>query len=127
MDASVLVEWLLPGVRQEQAALLFEDPELDLVAPDLILLEAANAFRTTWRAGIVSSDDLGIALSDLAEIPIETVGTRTLLDGVAALSPELTAYDACYLALAILRNVPLATFDRQLAEVAAARGVAQSP
>jgi predicted nucleic acid-binding protein len=36
----------------------------------------------------------------------------------------LTAYDATYLELAIRRNAPLATFDRQLAEAARAAGVA---
>lgn len=123
LDASVLFEWLLPGRRHEEVAPLFEDPELTLVAPDLILSEVANALRKAWRAGNLSFEDLSVAIDNIAMVDVSTVGVRSLLPAIAPILPHLSIYDACYLALAIARAAPIATFDGQLAKAAEARDV----
>jgi predicted nucleic acid-binding protein len=118
-----LVEWLLPGPRAEEVAGLFQDPAIEMAAPDLILPEAANAFTKAWRAGALSQDLLAGALHNLAELDVVTIDTRSVLVHLPPLLPDLTAYDACYLAVAMSRGAPLATLDRKLAHAAAAREV----
>lgn len=123
LDASALVEWLLPGPRHEEVAPLFEDPELELLAPDLILSEVANAFRKAWRAENLSSEDLSVAIDNLSRVAVSTVGVRPLLPAIGPMLLHLSAYDAAYLALAISRAAPIATFDSQLAGMAEARDI----
>lgn len=123
VDASALVEWLLPGPRHVEASTLLEDPDLVLLAPDLIMAETANAFRKAWRDEVLSAESLSLALEDLYEVELTTVAVRPLLPTLAPLLPQLTAYDACYLALALQQGAPLATFDRELAHAAAEHDV----
>jgi predicted nucleic acid-binding protein len=104
-------------------ALLFEDPELELLAPDLILSEVANALRKAWRAEHLSFEDMSVAIDNLSRVAVSTVGVRALLPTIGPMLPHLSAYDACYLALAISRAAPIATFDIQLAGMAEARGI----
>ena len=123
VDASALVEWLLPGPRYDEVRSVFEDEASVLIAPDLIFVEAANAFRKIWRAGHIDRDDLGLILQDLARVEIVSVPTDGLLSLIEHLLEELSAYDAAYLALALAREAAVATFDRSLAAAARARNL----
>lgn len=121
VDASALVEWLLPGPRYDEVRDVFEDGSHVLIAPDLIFVESANAFRKVWRAGHVDRDDLNTLMDDLARIEVIPVATESLLPLIVPLLEELTAYDAAYLALALARGAAVATFDRILAGAASVR------
>ncbi len=103
-----------------------EDPALDVLAPDLIFSEVANGFRKVSRASILAHKNLLRAIDDLSNLDLVAVGVRPLLTLVGPLLLDLSAYDACYLALALSRRAALATFDRRLASVAASHGVALS-
>jgi len=96
---------------------------LELLAPDLILPEVANAFPKAWRAENLSFEDLSVAIDNLSEVAVSTVGVRPLLSDMAPMLPHLSVYDACYLALAMSRAAPIATFDSHLAEMAEARDI----
>ncbi|OHC81211.1 MAG: hypothetical protein A3G73_01560 [Rhodospirillales bacterium RIFCSPLOWO2_12_FULL_67_15] len=50
VDASVAAMWFLPEPHSESAALLL-DAKCELIAPDLMRLEVANALAQAARAG----------------------------------------------------------------------------
>lgn len=94
-------------------------------------IEIANVLRNAVRANRATADERDGYLADLLEIPtivdeqsIERAWTDTL-----TLSDryDLTSYDAAYLELALRRQLPLATLDRELAAAARAAGVSVLP
>lgn len=84
----------------------------DLAAPHLMPVEAANILRRSSLAGQISSDTAAIAHDDLLGLRVQLVAYAALAGRVWALRPNVTAYDACYVALAELLGCPLATLDR---------------
>jgi predicted nucleic acid-binding protein len=55
------------------------------------------------------------AVSDLLDFPVAVYPTAPLLRRAWELRGNLTAYDACYAALAEAADAPLVTADRRLA------------
>ncbi len=119
------------------AGLFFEDEEIPYslvehfaagetaIVPDLFTLEVLNLFLTAVRRNRATVEDLPLHLEHLSQLPIET---RWHLDEPGDIMPlalrySLTAYDACYLELAIVTSSPLATSDLALAKAAIAAGV----
>ena len=123
VDASVFVEFLLPGAREEECRELIDDPATELLVPDLVFVETANAFRKLLKENHVDPTGAGELLDDLVALPLGSFPTRSLVHPALDHFGDLTAYDACYLALAMARGCPLATFDRKLGDEARAWGV----
>jgi predicted nucleic acid-binding protein len=101
------VEWLDAAV----------DGRITAATPELALAEAANAFRGYVRAGLVTADVAVDKLRYVLRLPIDVVSLRLLATtalGIATLR-NISAYDACYVALANGRNAVLVTADRRLA------------
>jgi predicted nucleic acid-binding protein len=121
VDASVLTDFLL-GRPQTMAAVERElaDAEHEpLHAPDLIEPETLNALRRLARRGLVTLQRAGEAAVDLANLRLMRYPHAPLRERVWALRDDLTAYDACYLALAEALDEPvLLTADWGLASVA---------
>lgn len=96
--------------------------------PALWFTEVTNGVIVAERQGAITSRQLSTFRADLAALPIDMdlASPESVQAGILAIAQRsgLTAYDATYLELAIRRNAPLATFDRQLAEAARAAGVA---
>ncbi len=90
----------------------------ELHAPDLILLETANALRGLERSQSLDPTDVHKAVGLLRLLDIRRHPHDELLDDVWALRHNLTSYDASYLAVAMQQNMPLATADSGLATVA---------
>jgi predicted nucleic acid-binding protein len=112
IDASALVELLLrtaTGERVREAV-----GEADLVAPDLANPEVVQALRGLERGGQLSRARAIEAVSRLSEGEIARVPTRVLLREIWALHANLSAYDACYVALARALRCPLLSADRRL-------------
>jgi predicted nucleic acid-binding protein len=115
VDASALVELLL--MRQFAAhisARLFRSDQ-SLHAPELIDAEVAHTLRRYWLAGTLSAERGSYALAMLRDMPILRYSHEGLLDRVWTLRENVTAYDACYIALAEYLNAPLITRDARLA------------
>ena len=122
VDASVAIKLFLvePLVAEAQAlfARLYDSSPLRMYAPDLLYAECANVLwkRVRFRGydATLASMDLG-ALQDL---PIASVPTRVLTDGAFDLAAtwDVSAYDACYVALANLTACPLVTADQRLVQ-----------
>ncbi len=116
VDASALLDVLLQTqAAAEVEARLFTGETLH--APHLLDLEVAQVLRRYERVGELKARRGGEALEDLASIRIERYPHHLFLPRVWALRSNVTAYDACYLALAEALQAPLVTRDRRLSGV----------
>jgi predicted nucleic acid-binding protein len=118
IDASVLVEVLLltPAGRGIGERLLGRGSRsLALYAPELIDVEVVQILRRYQRRGSLSGERGDLAVEDLRDFPVERLGHRALLARIWELRPNLTAYDAVYVALAEALRAPLLTRDQRLA------------
>ena len=91
------------------------------LAPDLVYAEVGNALLVEHRAGLMEAAEVTISLERLLRIPIGVVSTTTLIRNASAiaLARGLSAYDACYAALAEANDALLVTADRKLAAACA--------
>jgi predicted nucleic acid-binding protein len=123
VDASVLTDFLL-GRREALIAVehaLADREHEPMHAPELIDPETLNALRRLARAGMVTDRRAGEAAADLADTRLVRYSHAPLRERVWALRDSLTAYDACYLALAEALDEPLLlTADTGLARIARA-------
>jgi predicted nucleic acid-binding protein len=119
VDASVAVRWFVPALAWPQATRLLEGTPV-LVAPELILAEAANAFWKAVRAEVMTPDEMRGALRQLPNFFSRLVPAHELLHEAAdiAITVGHPVYDCFYLALADREGVPLVTADKRLASVA---------
>lgn len=120
VDASAVVAALVDSGREGAWAesLLLSDA---LVAPHLMPIEVANVLRRAMLAGNISADTAALAHRDLLQMRVELVPYAPLAERVWELRDSVTAYDACYIALAEGLDAPLATTDRRLARASEAR------
>lgn len=114
LDASALVAALVDtgpdGTWAE--TLLVEDA---LAGPHLLPVETANVLRRAALRGEIGSDSASLAHADLLDVRVELFDYAPFADRVWALRPNLSAYDAWYVAVAERLGAPLATLDRRLA------------
>jgi len=85
-----------------------------LAAPHLMPVEVTDILRRAAMAGQISVDVAAMAHHDLCELRVELFAYEPVADRVWELRPNVTAYDAWYVALAEALDVPLATLDRRL-------------
>ena len=89
-----------------------------LAAPELIDLEVGSVLRRQNRAGQIGDRRAGMAMNDLAAIPMQRASHSNLLGRCWELRHNLTFYDAAYVALAEALQVTLLTGDRRLSRAA---------
>ena len=83
--------------------------------------EAANIIRRHELAGLIDPAQAAQAHTDLLDLPVEQWPYEALADRAWELRPNLTSYDAGYMALAELLDAPLVTLDRGIAKAPGAR------
>jgi predicted nucleic acid-binding protein len=121
VDASVTSAWFF-----EDETTAFTESALSRIAdedgwvPTLWLLECANVFAGAQRRGRVDAATKKRMVERAMALPLRVDREPTPLSGIEWLASEygLTAYDACYLELAIRRALPLVTLDRALVQAA---------
>jgi predicted nucleic acid-binding protein len=114
VDASVIAPALTN--EEELGDRLRERLERErLVAPALIDLEVASAWRGQVRAGRLSAGRAEVAFSDLAALRLERTRHGPLMGRIWELRDNLSAYDASYVALAEALDTILLTGDERLA------------
>lgn len=113
VDASVVAASLVASAAHSAWAfeVVFSDT---LVAPTHLQVEVAQMLRRLRLAGALDAAQAHGAHRDLLDLevlqhPYEAVGHR-----VWELHPNVTPYDAAYVALAEALDVPLATLDDRL-------------
>lgn len=123
VDASVVVKWL--GLFQHETLAAkaqnlldhWQQGSLDLLAPDLIWTEIANAHWRGARQNRFTPRDAQASLASLHSHRLLTVSSESLIDRALeiALSHGRTAYDSLYVALAESSHATLITADEKLA------------
>ncbi len=86
-----------------------------MMAPAHIHVEVSNVLRRSVLARHLARDLAALIHDELVQMRIRTVAFETLAGRVWALHPNVTAYDAAYVALAEELSAPLVTLDRRLA------------
>lgn len=117
VDASVSAAWFLPdeATPYTQAALQ-ATATAELWVPTLWLLEVANLLQSAQRRRRITAAkraELAAAAAGLRLHVCREPFSLLTLDALAA-EHALSAYDACYLELALRRRLPLATLDQAL-------------
>ena len=90
------------------------------------LLEMANLLQSAQRRRRIDGDKRAELAAAAAGLRLQVCREPVTLPTLDALAAEhgLTAYDACYLELALRRRLPLATLDRALLAAMRKSGVA---
>ncbi len=86
------------------------------MAPVLWEVEIANVLWMAIRAGVLPADEGPSRLNLAARLGIESVPTRTLLQGslLRSVTSGIAVYDTLFVELARREACPLATFDRAI-------------
>ena len=116
----MVLKWFLREPDSAAADFLLEkflNGEAELLAPDMMLLETANALwkRVILRKELSASEALQI-YADLVTLPLSLIASASVADAAfrLALKHSHSVYDALYCALAIERRCDLVTADRRL-------------
>ncbi len=86
-----------------------------IVAPHLVLAEAANILRRLEISGKLEHGEAAAAFHDLLALDLELAPFVPFAERIWELRANVTSYDAWYVALAEELGLPLATLDRRLA------------
>jgi len=124
VDASVALQWIVPE-RDGQAdaeSVLTADA---LIAPDLLLVEVANALRRKIAGGEARLEQaLGGMRTLSSTVQLVPVGPDLVISALEmAVEMDHPAYDCVYLALARANSAQVATRDSELARRAAKAGL----
>ncbi|HET9677720.1 MAG TPA: type II toxin-antitoxin system VapC family toxin [Solirubrobacterales bacterium] len=114
LDASVLVELLSDGEHKELVEERLHAEEYMLWAPHLIDAEVGHALRRSVHLGELTAEAAGRALWEVDELPVERVEHEHLIHVAWGLRDNFSFYDALYVALALMLDEPLLTFDARL-------------
>lgn len=123
VDASVVVKLFVDEPGSVEAERLVTSGH-DLAAPELLLLEVANALHRKVRDATVVVDDLLPAVDRLQRslLELHPVAACTRRAVELASMIDHPVYDCLYLALAEQLSVPLVTADRRFLDAAARAG-----
>lgn len=114
IDASVALKWFVPEPGHAAALALLEGQD-ELLAPDWLLVEVANALWKQWRRNRIDPLQIDEILSLLPNI-LTLSDARSLVRRAADIARPLDhpVYDCLYLAAAEVTNAVLITDDQIL-------------
>ncbi|HWZ50215.1 MAG TPA: type II toxin-antitoxin system VapC family toxin [Granulicella sp.] len=128
LDRSVALSWCFQDeVTAGSVDMLTLAKTQPPVVPALWHIEMSNVLGIAARKGRLSSEELEFAVNAFAAPPLTDHPSSPT--GLSVSLPlmrrfNLTAHDATYLELALQRNLPLATLDKELLAAARQAGVA---
>jgi predicted nucleic acid-binding protein len=112
IDASVLVRAAADvGAAGRSARALVSSGS----APDVVFVESYSALRRQFLRDELTDDAFRFGLRFLDAVPLRIRDSRGLLPRMAELVHSVSAFDATYVALAEVLDVPLVTTDARLA------------
>ncbi len=115
VDASLLTAALTDGGSLGTTARSRLGTTADLRSPDVINAETLSALGSMLRRRQIDVTRYSHAVRGLRDASIRRVPTQRLINRIAELRDNVTAYDAAYVALAESLGCPLITADRRLA------------
>ncbi len=115
VDASVAVKWVATEAGTDAALDLLDD-KIFRIAPDFLLIEAANVLWMKVRRGELPREQADPSLDFIRSAIRRFVPTESLIYRAFALSLDFDhpAYDCIYLACCEHENADLVTADRRL-------------
>ncbi|MBK8257963.1 MAG: type II toxin-antitoxin system VapC family toxin [Polyangiaceae bacterium] len=116
LDASVIVELLLQTPLGEAVATELGRRVDTWHAPTLLDIEVLQTLGRLERSRAVPPRQIALAMERFREMPIGKHPHEPFFDRIWRLRPNLTAYDACYVALAEALRAPLLTADERLGQ-----------
>jgi predicted nucleic acid-binding protein len=131
-DASVVLAWAYEEINAELAEdALRVVARQGAIAPAIWPMEIANSLELSLLRKRISLPQYEQILGDIRDLDVEVeeLSVNRIWGHVAFLSRKhaLTVYDAQYLEMALRLQLPLATFDQQLAAAARAEGIPVLP
>jgi predicted nucleic acid-binding protein len=87
----------------------------EVAAPDLVDVETVSVLRKRWLRRTLTDQRFATAIAHLQQLGIERVPTLRLVPRAFELRANVSAYDACYIALAEHLGCELITADKRLA------------
>ncbi|HAP75947.1 MAG TPA: VapC toxin family PIN domain ribonuclease [Acidimicrobiaceae bacterium] len=113
LDASAAVAMLVSNTDDGEVA-RHAVATHSLAYPTLLAYEVASTLRRLAAAGHISDDRASVSLERAVGLPGTAIDLDAVWPRVWELRHSVTSYDAAYVALAELLDVPLLTFDRKL-------------
>ena len=115
VDASIAVKWVIPEVLSDKADRI-RDGEDDVLAPDLLLVEVANALWKKTAAEEISAREAEAAFDLVKRSGLDLRPAAPLLPRAMDLARRLShpVYDCVYLALAEREEAAFVTADQRL-------------
>lgn len=117
VDASVALKWVvIEDGREDARQLLLTDDEL--IAPEFLVVEVANALRTKIARGQFAPDSGAAALEAVQTAIGRFVPDRSLVAGAFSLATRLqhSVYDCLYLACALSQDATMITADARFVD-----------
>lgn len=87
----------------------------EITAPDLVDVETVSVLRKRWLRRTLTEERFSAAVAHLQQLDFERVPTLRLMRRAFELRSNVSAYDACYVALAEHLECELLTADGRLA------------
>ena len=112
LDASAAIELLISSKRGAAVREAIGDERMH--APHLLDIEVAQVLRRFHFGGVLTEDDVALAIEDLIQLRVRRHAHLALLPRIRELSANATAYDACYVALAEELGAVMVTCDRKM-------------
>lgn len=115
VDASIAVKWVIPEVLSDRADRV-RDGEDDVLAPDLLLVEVADALWKKTAAREISAREADVAFDLVRRSGIDLRPTGPLVPRAMEVARRLghPVYDCVYLALAERERAVFVTADHRL-------------
>lgn len=115
VDASVLANALADDYDAGSTAREELRVAGEFAAPDLVDVETVSVLRKRWLRGSLTDERFSTAIAHLQQLGFERVPTLRLVPRAFELRADVSAYDACYVALAERLDCELVTADGRLA------------
>jgi len=115
VDSCVAVKWVVREDHSDKAIELL-GADLHLVAPDLVLIEIANALWKNVKRGLLAADQVKMRLNDVPGFFNKLLSTPDLVAEAFALgvAADVPIYDCAYVVAARRIGARLVTADRKL-------------
>lgn len=125
VDASVALKWIIAEEREDNADSLLL-PETTRTAPELLLVEVANALRSKLSKGQVSHPHAVAGLRFVSMAMTSLVPDRDLVTRALYIAAELEhpVYDCMYIACAEREGTKVVTADTRFQRRTAQSGYA---